>query len=67
MMGLGLGLLTVPGHTHLRQIDQCRGVNFDRERFLCLTQHLICMVYGVWRICPILSQSMVKRVWCKLW
>ncbi len=21
-------------------------MNFERERFLCLTQHLICMVYG---------------------
>ncbi len=27
-------------------MDQCRGVNFERERFRCLTQHLICMVYG---------------------
>ncbi len=44
--GFGLGLLTVPGHIHLWQIAQCRGVNFERERFLCLRQHLICMVYG---------------------
>ncbi len=44
--GFGLGLLTVPGHTHLCQIDQRRGVNFERERFLCLRQHLICMFYG---------------------
>ncbi len=44
--GFGLGLLTVPGHTHLCQIDQRRGVNFEREMFICLTQHLICIVYG---------------------
>ncbi len=44
--GFGLGLLTVPGHTHLWQIDQHRGVNFEREMFICLTQHLICMFYG---------------------
>ncbi len=46
MMGLGWGLITVPGHTHLWQTVQCRGVNFERERLLCFTQHLICVVYG---------------------
>ncbi len=44
--GFGLVLLMVPGHTHIWQIDQRRGVNFERERFLCLRQNFICMFYG---------------------
>lgn len=34
--------------------------------FLCLTRHFICMFMVVWRICAVLNQSVVKRVWCKL-
>ncbi len=65
MMGLGLGLLMVPGHTHPWQIDQCRGVNFEVP-----LSHATSYLYGLWRsggTCPILNQSMVKGVWCKLW